>query len=551
MKIFCFILLASMLAVNGRKDKQVKIDTAFRKLGLYASQLSFAHIHTHIDLRKMISEHQELTLYLEENEKAENYGRLHHIVQMLRKQLDISSTTLQRLHLAFFGKESHRDKRQALAALSMGFGIFGLGTSIYNTVEIGKLQGEMAKTQQEVSLIIEKMDAENEAVNKLSTSVMTLKQTCQKVIEISKDNRIHVDHLFTLSLMVNEHNTKLLEVARGLESLLHGRLDPSLVNTLSLEEIMKSLNGKAAEQGLKLLHREISMVFKSPITYVALENGLIDIIVHIPLVKQDPIELYEYIPIPIKIGNLIMTVESQKEVLAMDKNGNLGLELSKVDLIQCQIENTHDGKVYLCPNSNLVRNNVRSTCLGSLMSGRMETIRDRCHHLVEQSNLSEEFAKQISQDTIIMYIQENDTAQLVCRNGSRSAKLSMGLHRIVVSPGCQMISESFVFAPQVEVDISSSFMEQRINFVREELLGQVENQELDRAYEELSKIEPIKRVDLRKLKDWIQRSDSARNHSVVTYGLLVSSVLISVAIVGYLVYLYCKIKAKRNSESHN
>lgn len=551
MKFFCFILLASMLAVNGRKDKQVKIDTAFRKLGLYASQLSFAHIHTHIDLRKMISEHQELTLYLEENEKAENYGRLHHIVQMLRKQLDISSTTLQRLHLAFFGKESHRDKRQALAALSMGFGIFGLGTSIYNTVEIGKLQGEMAKTQQEVSLIIEKMDAENEAVNKLSTSVMTLKQTCQKVIEISKDNRIHVDHLFTLSLMVNEHNTKLLEVARGLESLLHGRLDPSLVNTLSLEEIMKSLNGKAAEQGLKLLHREISMVFKSPITYVALENGLIDIIVHIPLVKQDPIELYEYVPIPIKIGNLIMTVESQKEVLAMDKNGNLGLELSKVDLIQCQIENTHDGKVYLCPNSNLVRNNVRSTCLGSLMSGRMETIRDRCHHLVEQSNLSEEFAKQISQDTIIMYIQENDTAQLVCRNGSRSAKLSMGLHRIVVSPGCQMISESFVFAPQVEVDISSSFMEQRINFVREELLGQVENQELDRAYEELSKIEPIKRVDLRKLKDWIQRSDSARNHSVVTYGLLVSSVLISVAIVGYLVYLYCKIKAKRNSESHN
>ena len=540
-----------MLAVNGRKDKQVKIDTAFRKLGLYASQLSFAHIHTHIDLRKMISEHQELTLYLEENEKAENYGRLHHIVQMLRKQLDISSTTLQRLHLAFFGKESHRDKRQALAALSMGFGIFGLGTSIYNTVEIGKLQGEMAKTQQEVSLIIEKMDAENEAVNKLSTSVMTLKQTCQKVIKISKDNRIHVDHLFTLSLMVNEHNTKLLEVARGLESLLHGRLDPSLVNTLSLEEIMKSLNEKAAEQGLKLLHREISMVFKSPITYVALENGLIDIIVHIPLVKQDPIELYEYVPIPIKIGNLIMTVESQKEVLAMDKNGNLGLELSKVDLIQCQIENTHDGKVYLCPNSNLVRNNVRSTCLGSLMSGRMETIRDRCHHLVEQSNLSEEFAKQISQDTIIMYIQENDTAQLVCRNGSRSAKLSMGLHRIVVSPGCQMISESFVFAPQVEVDISSSFMEQRINFVREELLGQVENQELDRAYEELSKIEPIKRVDLRKLKDWIQRSDSARNHSVVTYGLLVSSVLISVAIVGYLVYLYCKIKAKRNSESHN
>ena len=113
----------------------------------------------------------------------------------------------------------------------------------------------MAKTQQEVSLIIEKMDAENEAVNKLSTSVMTLKQTCQKVIEISKDNRIHVDHLFTLSLMVNEHNTKLLEVARGLESLLHGRLDPSLVNTLSLDEIMKSLNEKAAEQGLKLLHR--------------------------------------------------------------------------------------------------------------------------------------------------------------------------------------------------------------------------------------------------------------------------------------------------------
>jgi hypothetical protein len=63
---------------------------------------------------------------------------------------------LQRLQVAFFGKETHRDKRQAMAALSMGFGIFGLGTSIYNTMEIGKLRKEMEKTQEEVSIIMEK-----------------------------------------------------------------------------------------------------------------------------------------------------------------------------------------------------------------------------------------------------------------------------------------------------------------------------------------------------------------------------------------------------------
>ena len=548
MKVLSLVLLAIIFVVVAKKDDNIEMSTSFHKLGYYASQLNFAHINSSFDLQRLISEHEKITAYLEDKEQAENYGRLSHIFQMLRKQLEISSTTLQRLQVAFFGKETHRDKRQAMAALSMGFGIFGLGTSIYNTMEIGKLRREMEKTQEEVSMIMEKIDVENEAVNKLSASVMKLKQTCQKVIEVWKTFKVQMDHLFTLTLMVNEHNTKILEVARGLESLLHGNLDPSLVNTLSLEKTLKNLNGKANEQGLKLLHREIAMIFKSPITYVALENGSVEIIVHIPLVKQDPIELYEYTPIPITIGNLIVTVESQKNILAVDKNGNIGLELTRNDLIQCQVENTHDGKVYLCPNSNLVRNNVRNTCLGSLMSGRMESIRDRCHHLVEQSNVNGEFAKQINHDTIVMYIRENDSAQLVCRNGSRSAKLSSGLHTIVVNPGCQMISESFIFEPQVEVDISSTFVDQHINFAREELLDQMEDHELDWAYKELSKIEPIKAMDLRQLKDLIYRSKSAQNHSVVMYGLLVLSVMISVAIVGYLVYLYCKMKAKKIAE---
>jgi hypothetical protein len=100
----------------------------------------------------MISEHEKITAYLEDKEQAENYGRLSHIFQMLRKQLEISSTTLQRLQVAFFGKETHRDKRQAMAALSMGFGIFGLGTSIYNTMEIGKLRREMEKHKRKCQL---------------------------------------------------------------------------------------------------------------------------------------------------------------------------------------------------------------------------------------------------------------------------------------------------------------------------------------------------------------------------------------------------------------
>jgi hypothetical protein len=107
-------------------------------------------------------------------------------------------------------------------------------------------------------------------------------------------------------------------------------------------------------------------------------------------------ELYEYFPLPTKIGNLFLTIESTEIILATDAQGQEGLEMSQIDLQRCQTEDQHDGKLYICQNTNLLQNQIRKTCLGALFFGHKSDVAKRCHYYTRLQEETEEFAKQIS-----------------------------------------------------------------------------------------------------------------------------------------------------------
>jgi hypothetical protein len=233
----------------------------------------------------------------------------------------------------------------------------------------------------------------------------------------------------------------------------------------------------------------------------------------------------------------------------MDKEGNQGLELSQMDLFQCQVEKIHSGNLYLCPNANLIRNNIRNSCLGSLMVGNTETIKKRCKHSVEPTDQEKEFAIQLSHDTIILNIRPGDSVHEVCANGTRNDLKKVGFTQLRAHPNCQIISDAYVFTPQAEIDIASEFIHQPIVFKRSELFDDIEDHQMDQALKELDKVKPLDRKQLGEVRDWISTRTQDWTDNLLTYCLPAISFSICIFVIVIIICVYLRYKKNKVGEN--
>jgi hypothetical protein len=98
-----------------------------------------------------------------------------------------------------------------------------------------------------------------------------------------------------------------------------------------------------------------------------------------------------------------------------------------MDLIRCQTEDRHNGKLFICPNTNLVENQVRRTCLGALFFGHSTEAIEKCLYFPHKLEHREEFAKQIALDQIIFSARENITIIKTCPDSIRTLQNVTGL----------------------------------------------------------------------------------------------------------------------------
>lgn len=550
-----FLVLTYAVFVSTQQENDIKGSASFRQIGFLASKLSYGHIHTTFNFGFLKKEHEKLTSFLDDEiikATSESMDKSREYFSLVRQQLEISTQEINRIDDLFFKDDSiHRNKRQIAGPLGLGLGLFGLGTSIYNLIEIRQLHSQLTAVKHREEFIAHELTAESNSIATLSDSVQTLKKVCETVTSAFEIHKLKVNRLFVDTTMVTQHNMKLLEWGRGAEALLFGSIHPALVNTTLLTAALESLKKKAEKKGLRLLHAEKSASFKAPISFFTTEEDQFIIILHIPLVETTPIGIYEYLPIPIQIGNLIWIIDSHNSLLAMDKEGNQGLEMSQMDLFQCQVEKVHFGNLYLCPKANLIRNNIRNSCLGSLMVGNTETIKKRCKHSVEPINQDKEFAIQLSHDTVILNIKKGDSVHEVCANGTRSDLKKLGFTRLQAHPNCQIISDDYVFTPQVEIDINSEFIIQPFIFKRSELLDDFEDHQLDQALQELDKVKPLDRKQLGEVRDWISTQAQDWTDTILAYCLPAISILICIVVIIIILIVYLRYKKNKSVEPTN
>ena len=118
--------------------------------------------------------------------------------------------------------------------------------------------------------------------------------------------------------------------------------------------------------------------------------------------------------------------------------------MSELDLLRCKTEDLAVGKLYVCPNTNLIRNNIRNSCLGSMFFGHTKKMMEKCH--IFPSISEEEFAEQVSEDSVIYFSKVNTTQyRQSCQGKITILPNITGLTTVTVPAGCKLVSEKYTF----------------------------------------------------------------------------------------------------------
>ena len=551
------LLIIAQVAISiateiATQPEHINVPVSFKRIGSFATGLSYGHVRATINFGQMQKAHKDLDLYLTQQLRTTTSDEQKRFFETIQLQFTTSTKTIDRLHFSFFHDLSNRNKRQAFTGLSIGFGFLSMGLSIYNTVELSKLHHRIANMEVGFNHVVQVLEDQDHAISTISHSVNSIKSIIQIVLsDIRKENQEieFLKRIFIISTLIQNHNAEVSAWGRGLEALMSGKLNPSLVNISKLEQALVSMKSKASKLGLSPLFQDSSSIFKSAISYLATKDDQIFVYIHVPFVDMEPINLYEHLPIPFQIGNLLVTLHSENNVIASDETGTFGIELSSTDLLNCHMEQSHSGNVFICPNSNLLFRNIRDSCLGSLLFGVKEKTMQFCQHSVQKPSELGKFAIQTGPGKILVYSHDGATVLETCQNGRQSFHTTSNFTTLTPKIGCKIVADSFLFKPQQSLIEEADIFDRPTVLKMETLLQNTTILDLEKAYEELSKIQgSTNRKSLSELKQWL--SESAQFPiQTVSYGTAFGSMIISIAILIFIAYLYFSYRAKRTPKN--
>ena len=387
------------------------------------------------------------------------------------------------------------------------------------------------------------LDQEAQVVNRLTTNMHTVSKTCQLLLGrlLQEEDRFNMlTGVMGLTSLVNNFNADLSAWGRGLEALENGKLHPALTDHRKLQHAISVIDKKAKAKGRRILHEGESAVFKAPVSYLATDEGKIIFIVHVALVETKQMELFEFISTPVQVKDLFVEVRASQRILAIDDKGQTGIEMSHDEFIRCQTEEKHDGQVFLCPNANLIRNDVRKTCLGGIFFGLQEEIADRCDHVIHRDKTDE--VRQIGKNEILIFSERNQTLIEKCSNGTWYHWIPEGLVARNVEPGCEVSTKDFTFKALQDIDSDENFLRREIQTGKFAFLQGKTETELREALKTLQGLKEPELINVDQLENWIKEREQNSWSDQTTWTMTGIAGLAGLLAIFAILFLFVKHK---------
>ena len=537
-----------LLCLSTAALSSITFDATFRKIGSVASGLSYGHLHGTIDFKHLQRTFGTLLRTVDERISGNlPSGTERELFEALRPQLDAAMRTLDDLDVQFFG-DHHRRKRQLFLGIAMALGLVSVGTSIYTASEIHQLHGELMDLRTTVKHVAHLVDDEAHAINEIVSNMKTTATACKLLltrVEADENHLTMVTNVLKLQTMIGNVNADLAGWGRGLEALLNGRLHPALVERKKIRNLTEAIEKEAKRAGRQTLHNGADMLFKAPVSFMATANGQINFFAHIALITDQPMSVYEYIPVPVRVNDLYMQVSTEK-ILALDQRGQTGQEITRNDLQKCHTEDRHEGMLFICPEASIFNNEIKKTCLGSLFYGS-KLLEDKCQHTI--TNVADDQMWQVAKTEIVIISAKNQTLTERCMKNVSYHQIPAGIHQRKVKPGCELSTEKFTFRAATAIDIEDDFIRRPIETEKFDFIEKTDQKEIREALQQLSTLKKVPAIDTDELQAWIQDIDGKSKSTYTSWALSTMGVVAGTSATIAIVYLYVKYIKSKNSRN--
>ena len=530
---FCFV-----------STTQIDVPVSFRRMGYYATGLSYAHLKTNINIENVRKLNDQAKAVINSTAKnaadlTDNSVSMIQLFAKLERSLIPSTSLINAITSTFV--EENRPKRQLEIAA-----VFSLGLSLYNTYEIHQLHKSINSLEAGMEVIAHSILEEDLAITHVESNLAHLNATCFILTKALYKTEQKVNHLAAfdeLFIIITQHNQEVSRWAEGMNHLLHGQLSPLLIKNKSMVKSFMELKNKVQENQFRLLRENPSDIYKEEISYLV-EGNIVHIYVHLPIIERDPLALYEHINIPFfsDTNGAMVTLESAGNFLALDENTKVGIELTTNELTACKKQPHHLGNIYLCESANLLNTNVLTTCLGLLFSGSHNAIEinNKCKLFI---NKEEHFGKQLSRNSFLMFNKNPTKLTYKCGSNIKHEMIS-GLTRVEALPACQVFTDSYLFYSKVDITIEAEFINlpRKIDFT----FNETPLIELTAAYNELSLITHPTKRSVDEVRTWLAREKSRRmtyQHGIIAFLIVLALILAVCAYLGFTYYKYKRGKA--------
>ena len=219
--------------------------------------------------------------------------------------------------------------------------------------------------------------------------------------------------------------------------------------------------------------------------------------------------------------------------------------MSHEELLRCQTEEQHNGQIFICPNTNLIWNDIRSTCLGAIFFSHQAELEGRCDHRMVKT-IAEQ-ARQISKNEILIFTDRNLTVTEKCRNGTRYHQVMEGLVRKSTEPGCELSTRDFTFRSLEDIDLSENHVEREIRTTKFGLLQGWTDNRIKEALKALRGMKEPEHVNVDQLKIWLQEDEKDSWSNWTSWTMTGVAGVVGLSAVLSILFLFWRYKLSKNA----
>ena len=209
-----------------------------------------------------------------------------------------------------------------------------------------------------------------------------------------------------------------------------------------------NLRYRLDQQGLAFISNNLDQVYRSPISYMALSNSKVIIVIHMPIYRRKSMmNLYQYTPMPINNpgGEFYITIEPERSLLAISLESGTFQELEWAELLGC----LRTGSFYYCQFNNILKKQATVSCLADMYL-EDQRFYNTCDPYAIFHNMSSEMVTQLSNFNFSVFFKESTTLDVDCLNTNITARsyTLQGHHIITLPLGCRAQAGLLDFSPE-------------------------------------------------------------------------------------------------------